>query len=297
MIDEGVVDLHIHSHFSCDGDFSPAELVSMARNHGFRAIAIADHDTVEAYPEAIKAGEKAGLEVIPSIEITTVFDRREFHLQLPLVNWQSQALRYIIDSMTQSRLREAKTRIELLKKQGVSLDWEEIWEKSNGIPPLGVKIARILLDKPESREHPLLKKYYDSQGQPYAPFLFYQDYFSEGGPAFVPKNHISLEEVLRLAPETGGVPVLSHPGAYFQRTTRQDLIFLKSLGLQGLEVYTSYHQPEQVGLYRSLAEELDLVVTAGSDFHGQIKPSVYFGLIKEGSYDMVNKLRERRSRA
>ncbi len=294
MIGEGVVDLHIHSHFSCDGDFSPAELVSMARDHGFRAIAIADHDTVGAYPEAISDGEKAGVEVIPSIEITTVFDGREFHLQLPFVNWSSPAIHHIINYMTESRLKEAKTRVELLKRQGFNLEWGEIWEKCGGIPPLGVKIARVLLERPESRQHPLLKKYYDSQSQVFAPYLFYQDYFMEGGLAFVPKNHISLEEVLRLAPGTGGVPVLSHPGAYFQRTTREDLISLKSLGLQGLEVYTSYHQPEQVEIYRALADELDLIATAGSDFHGQIKPRVYFGLIQEGNYDMVNKLRERK---
>lgn len=291
---EGLVDFHLHSNFSCDGDFSPQELVSMAKDHAFRAIAIADHDTVEAYPEAIEAGDKAGVEVIPSIEITTVFDGREFHLQLPFVNWCSPAIRYIINYVAESRLKEARNRVELLKKQGFDLDWDEVWSKCSGIPPLGVKIARVLLEKPENREHPLLKKYYDDRSQAFAPYLFYQDYFTEEGPAFVPKNHISLEEVLDLAPETEGVPVLSHPGAYFQKTTKEDLIFLKSLGLQGLEVYTSYHQPEQTELYHSLAEELDLVITAGSDFHGQIKPRVYFGLITEGNYEMVNKLRRRK---
>ena len=294
MIADGVVDLHVHSYFSCDGDYSPRDLVSMAREHGFRAIAIADHDTVEAYPEALRAGEEARIEVIPSIEITTVFDGREFHLQLPFVNWRSQAIRYIVNYVAQSRLKEARRRVELLKEQGFDLEWEEVWEKCAGIPPLGVKIARVLLEKPESRQNPLLKKYYDSDSQVVAPYLFYQDYFTEGKPAFVPKNHIPLEEVLPLAPETEGVPVLSHPGAYFQQTTREDLVFLKSLGLQGLEVYTSYHQPEQTELYRRLAEELDLVATAGSDFHGQIKPRVYFGLIKNGNYDMVEKLRERK---
>jgi len=291
---EGLVDFHLHSNFSCDGDFSPRELVSMAREHGFRAIAIADHDTVGAYPEAITAGEKAGIEVIPSIEITTVFDGREFHLQLPLLNWRSPAIGYIINYVAESRLKEARSRVELLKRQGFDLNWDEVWEKCNGIPPLGVKIARVLLEKPENHQHPLLKKYYDDQSQAFAPYLFYQDYFTEQGPAFVPKNHISLEEVLKLAPETEGVPVLSHPGAYFQKTTREDLIFLKSLGLQGLEVYTSYHQPEETEFYRSLAEELDLVITAGSDFHGQIKPRVYFGLITEGNYEMVNQLKKRK---
>jgi len=290
----GRVDLHIHSHFSCDGDYSPEELVILAKENGFRAISIADHDTVEAYPQAIADGQAYGIEVIPSIEVTTVFDSREFHLLLPFVDWESEVIEYIVARMEKSRLEEARTRVQKLKENGIKVNWEEIWDRSGQTPPLGVKIAQILLDKPESRENPVLQKYYDEEGSPFAPYLFYQDFFAEGGLAYVPKKHISLEEVLTLAPLTGGVPVLSHPGAYFQRTTRDDLIKLKEMGLKGIEVYTSYHTPEQIDYYQTLAEELDLVATAGSDFHGQIKPRVTFGLIKEGDYSMVEKLKERR---
>lgn len=292
---EGLVDLHLHSCFSCDGDYSPQELVRMAREEGFRAIAIADHDTVEAYPEAVEAGQKEGVEVIPSIEVTTVFDGREFHLMLPFVNWESEAIRYIISRMETSRMEEARARVFRLWENGLDIDWEEVWEKSGQTPPLGVKIAQILLDKPESRQNPGLRKYYDRDQQPKAPYVFYQDFFTEGAPAYVPKQHISLEQVLHLAPLTGGVPVLSHPGAYFQRTTRENLIVLKELGLKGLEVYTSYHDRAETDYYRELALELDLVATAGSDFHGKIKPGVKFGLIKNGDYSMVEKLRERRA--
>lgn len=294
MID-GIVDLHIHSSFSCDGDYSPEELVRMAREEGFRAIAIADHDTVEAYPEAIEAGQKGGIEVIPSIEVTTIFDGREFHLMLPFVDWESEAIKYIISRVEMSRVEEAQTRVARLRENGLEIDWEEVWERSGRTPPLGVKIAQILLDKPESRLNPDLQKYYDEDRQPKAPYVFYQDFFTEGAPAYVPKQHISLEEVLRLAPITGGVPVLSHPGAYFQRTTREDLMFLKELRLKGLEVYTSYHDASETEYYLTLARELDLVATAGSDFHGKIKPGVKFGLIKNGDYSMVEKLRERRA--
>lgn len=290
----GLVDLHIHSNRSCDGDFSPEELVIMAKEQGFRAISIADHDTIEAYPEAVRIGREYGVEVIPNIEVTTVFDSREFHLLLPFVDWQSEAISYIVNRMEDSRLEEAKTRVEKLRESGIEINWQEVWEKSGEFPPLGVKIAQILLDKPESRQNQRLGKYYGENDQPYAPFLFYQEYFAEGGLAYVPKRHISLEEVLRLAPLTGGIPLLSHPGACFQRTSKEDLILLRSLGLQAIEVYTSYHKPEQVLLYKSLAEELDLVATAGSDFHGRIKPKVCFGQIKEGTYDMVEKLKQRR---
>ncbi len=291
----GVVDLHLHSKFSCDGDFSPEELIRMARDNGFRAIAIADHDTVAAYPEAIAAGQKYEIEVIPSIELTTIFDSREFHLLLPLINWESEAIKYLVSRMKKSRMEEAKTRVKRLRDIGLELNWDEVWARSGQNPPLGVKIAQILLDKPESRHNPKLKKYYDQDDQPFAPYLFYQDYFSEGGLAYVPKKHPELEKVLKVVPLTGGVPVLSHPGAYFQQATREDLVYLKELGLQGLEVYTSYHHQDEIEYYKKIAEELDLVITAGSDFHGRIKPGVKFGLIKEGDYSMVERLRERKN--
>jgi predicted metal-dependent phosphoesterase TrpH len=92
----------------------------------------------------------------------------------------------------------------------------------------------------------------------------------------------------------GAVPVLAHPGAYFERAAREDLAVLEKRGLAGLEVYSSYHSPEQVRSYRALAEELGLVATAGSDFHGRIKPQVVFGELKNGTYEMVEALKKRR---
>jgi len=118
--------------------------------------------------------------------------------------------------------------------------------------------------------------------------------FLEEGLAFVPKRTISLSEVLTAVCGDGAVPVLAHPGAYFERATREDLVELTEKGLAGLEVYSSYHEPEQVRSFRALAEELDLVATAGSDFHGRIKPHVVFGQLKEGTYEMVEALEKRR---
>jgi hypothetical protein len=103
-----------------------------------------------------------------------------------------------------------------------------------------------------------------------------------------------LLEVLALAPEAGAVTVLSHPGAYFQNTTREDLVDLKARGLVGLEVFTTYHDEAQTGRYAGIAAELDLVATAGSDFHGGVKPHVPFGAVRAGGPAMVEALRERR---
>lgn len=289
-----LVDFHIHSNRSCDGDLSPQELLLLARDKGFRAISIADHDTVAAYPDVLEAGKRTGVEVIPGIEVTTLYDGREFHLLLPFVDWESEALGAIIRRMTESRLAEARERVAKLRDRGIELTWEEVWEKSQPNPPLGVKIAQVLLDRPGSARDPVLGKYLEGERGAYGPFLFYRDYFMEGKPAFVPKRHIPLLDVLAEAPRTGGVPVLPHPGAAFQMTTMEDLENLKGHGLAGVEVYTFYHTPAQIASYRRMADELGLIPTAGSDFHGRIKPHVLFGALTDGRYWMVEELRKRR---
>lgn len=289
----GRVDFHVHSNKSSDGDFAPAELVGFAREHGLRAISIADHDTVAAYPEAVEAGTRAGVEVIPGVEVTTLYGGREFHLLLPLVDWTSPALTEILAGQTACRVDETRERVARVRELGFALTMDEIEAKSNGAPPLGVKIAQILLEKPENERNPALARYYEPDNRRYAPYMFYSDFFAEGKPAYVPKKFIALTDALDAAPGTGGAPVLSHPGAYFQRTTAEDARDLKAHGLIGLEVYTFYHTPEQTAFYAEMAADLDLVATAGSDFHGRIKPHVAFGALPHGDYGMVEALRAR----
>ena len=103
-----LVDLHVHSNRSCDGDFTPAELIQFAKEQSFRAIAISDHDTVAAYPEAVEIGRGDGVEIIPSVELTTLFDGREFHVLLPFVNWESEVVADLTSRVTRSRFREGR---------------------------------------------------------------------------------------------------------------------------------------------------------------------------------------------
>jgi predicted metal-dependent phosphoesterase TrpH len=293
----GFVDLHLHSRYSSDADYAPAELIRMARETGFVAISISDHDTTAAYPEAVEAAAGTGVEVVPSMEVTTLFAGREFHLLLPFLDWTSPVIARIVERVSEVRLLEGRERVEKLRELGFDLAWEEVAGPAGSAPPLGVTIAQVLLDKPSSKSISALAKYYKGPARQWAPSYFYRDYFMEGRPAFVPKRNMPLGEVLDLAPSAGAVPVLAHPGAYFENATREDLAALKDLGLAGLEVFTSYHQPEQTAYYGRLAAEFDLVPTAGSDFHGRIKPHVRFGDIRDGGPEILDRLRERRRKA
>jgi hypothetical protein len=291
----GEVDLHIHSSKSSDGNFSVFHIIQLARENGLRTISIADHDTVAAYPQALRLGEEADVEVIPSIELTTLFDSREFHLLLPFVNWKKKIILEILNKVSERRIEEAQDRVRKLQELGFKISWKEVAQKTKSNPPLGVVIAQIVLEKGEKQRDSALEKYFKGQKRLLAPYFFYQDYFMEGKPASVPKRNVSLLEILELAPETESVPVLAHPGAYFQQVKKEDLVLLRKRGLEGLEVYSSYHNSEQTKLYKELADELGLVATAGSDFHGRIKPHIPFGSIKNGDYSMVEALRKRRN--
>jgi predicted metal-dependent phosphoesterase TrpH len=287
------VDLHIHSSKSSDGDFSPFHLLRLAREHGFRAISISDHDTVEAYPEALRLSREAGVELIPSVELTTLFDGREFHLLLPFVAWNSRRLKRILEEVNRARVEEARARIAKLQNLGFDITWKEVSREAKSTPPLGVTIAQVLIDKGRRKDNPLLRTYLEDKNRFMAPYVFYQNYFMEGRPAYVPKRTVGLIDVLGIIADDGAVPVLAHPGAYFERAAKEDLVRLKEAGLAGLEVYTTYHDAEQTRFYMDLANELDLAVTAGSDFHGRIKPHIPFGFLKQGDYRMVEELKKR----
>jgi len=289
------IDLHIHSSKSSDGDFSPFHIVQLAGDKKLRAISIADHDTVAAYPEALRYGKDAGVEIIPSMELTTLFEEREFHLLLPFVDWKSKAVSDLVSKAAERREIEARGRVEKLQELGFDITWKEVRKEAGVFPPLGVTIAQVLLRKAEKHQNPALGKYLEGKKRAMAPYHFYKDYFMEGKPASVPRQNLSILDVLDTIGKTGAVPVLAHPGAYFQNVKKKDLVMLKEKGLQGLEVYTSYHSPEQSALYHQMALDLDLVPTVGSDFHGTIKPHIHFGSMNQGGYWMVEELRKRRA--
>jgi predicted metal-dependent phosphoesterase TrpH len=290
----GLVDLHIHSDRSSDGSFPPAQILQMAEEKAMKAISITDHDTVAAYPEAIKLSEDMGVEVIPGIELTTLQEDREFHLLIFFIDWKKKVVKDLVREVSRRRREEAQDRVRQLQSLGFDITWEEVLEQSGDFPPLGVTIAQAMIKKAERTELHSLRKYYHGKRRIYGPYNFYRDYFAEGKPAYVERRNVRLLDVLSLVPQTGGLAVLAHPGASFQRVTRGDLSLLKENGLEGLEVYTSYHDSEQTRKYKGLAEEFDLVPTAGSDFHGEIKPQIPFGSIKNGGYWMVEALNKRR---
>ena len=288
------VDLHIHSNKSSDGSFSPSQIVAFAYENRMQAISITDHDTLAAYPEALQCEHANDVEVIPSVELTTRLDDREFHILLPFIEWESEDMQNLIRQVAGRRIQEAKHRVEKLRSLGMDITWEDVLHEAGFFPPLGVTIAMAFLKKAKDKGNPVHLKYYETKRSGFNPYRFYKDHFEEGKPAFVPRRNLNVVDVLKKAKQAGSVPILAHPGAAFMHVDRNDVILLKNAGLEGMEVFTSYHDENQTEFYGNIAAEFDLVKTAGSDFHGSIKPHIPFGYLQAGDYKLVEELKKRR---
>jgi len=172
-----LIDLHIHSSKSSDGDFSPFHIVQLAKEKKMKAISISDHDTVAAYPEALLYGKEAGVEIIPSMELTTIFEEREFHLLLPFVDWRNKIVSDLISRVAKRRVMEARERIKKLKELGFDITWKEVQKEAGPFPPLGVTIAQILLSKAEKENNSKLRKYLKRRKSSSSAVLFLQGLF------------------------------------------------------------------------------------------------------------------------
>ena len=160
-----------------------------------------------------------------------------------------------------------------------------------GREPTGVSYLRALLERGENRGDPRLKDYIDGARSD-SPYLnFYLDYLAGGRPASVPIRFISTPEAIRLVRSLGGISILAHPS----EAKDQRLYDLIGAGLEGLEVYSSYHGEEDEQYFKDVCDRYGLLMTAGSDFHGrEIKPNVPLGELRGASYDLVERLRQAR---
>jgi predicted metal-dependent phosphoesterase TrpH len=297
-MDARPIDLHVHSSYSSDGEVPPARLVEMAAELGLAAVALADHDTVDGLDEFTEAGGRSGVEAVPAVELTADRDGDYLHILGYFVEPTARPLTELIDRLTGARLEQAAGRIKRLRELGLVLDEERVAHYALGLPPVGPVVAMAVLERPENREHPLLAELYEGPKADAPYFHFDRDVLSEGKPAFVPVERPSAAEAADAIWESGGVPVLAHPGEQFSLPEdRDDIIRVIDAGIVGLEVYSSYHDAADEATFGGLADELGLVKTAGSDYHGSpVKPHIKMGQISHNPYSLLADLKERLGR-
>jgi predicted metal-dependent phosphoesterase TrpH len=247
-----MIDLHLHTTAS-DGRLSPVDLVARAAAAGLTTISVTDHDTVAAIAEATGAARAAGMRVVSGIEITAVDQERDVHVLGYFFDPGSAPLASLLErqrALRVSRVREIAARLETL---GLPVDVDSVLLSAAARP--GSSIGRPQL----ARE--LLKAGYVASVQE-----AFDAWLASGRPAFVPRTGPGPAAVVDAVHEAGGVASLAHPGV----TRRDDLIRpLVDSGLDAIEAYHADHSPQDEQGYRDLAARLGILVTGGSDFHGE----------------------------
>jgi predicted metal-dependent phosphoesterase TrpH len=286
-----MIDLHIHTNASSDGQHSPREIFKMARRKGLRAIAFADHNSVGNVGEGTRLAGEFKIEFISCMELNTLFNGLDLHLLAYFVDPQSLELQAWLEEIHHKKAEQARKRMEKLNELGFFFTEEDLNAFSEGCLPTGVSFLKAILSHPENRRDPRLRPYIDGD-RSRSPYVnFYRDYLRGGKPAFVSMEDVSTPEAVRKIKRLGGIPILAHPSD----TGEENIRALIRSGLEGLEAYSPYHTPEEQGAFRLFAETHGLLVTAGSDFHGKsVKPDVELGQVYGDHYDLMVRLRERR---
>ena len=261
-----VADLHIHSTYS-DGSFRPEEIINMAVDKGFSTIAIADHDTVEAISYAEKAAKTKDIEVIPAIELSTFREKAEIHILGYFIDYNNENLLRETEKIYSARKDRAKKMVKLLNKEGIKISFDQVKEMADDDYIGRPHIARAMIEA----------GYISEIGD-----AFTEDYIANGGKAYVPKYKLSPEKAIELITDAGGVAVLAHPIFinHGEPMGYKEIKGLKDKGLKGVEVYHTKHDSQAIKKYREIANDLDLLITGGSDFHGENAPGVEIGDIK-----------------
>lgn len=283
-----MIDLHIHTNDSSDGQHSPREIFTMAKLIGLQAIAFADHNSIGGVEEGMRLSREFTLEFVPAIELNTIHQGQDLHLLGYYLDYQSKALKEWLKKQHEAKRHQARGRLQRLKELGFVLDLEDVEKFSPGKIPAGSTFLQGIMSREENKSDPRIKPYINGERSNSPYFNFYLDYLRSDKPAFVPLKAADTVEVIRIVKGFGGIPILAHP----YDIDTEIIIKLIEAGLCGLEAYSSYHSIEQCEYFRRLAEQYGILVTAGSDFHGfQYKPDVRLGEIPGNSYQLLKELK------
>lgn len=274
------IDLHVHSSCS-DGTLSPEELVDYALEKGLSAIALTDHDTIDGIAPSLEAASGTALEVIPGIELSTHYQGKDIHI-----------LGLDID-ISDSRFQEALTHFQNSRERRNA----QIIERLNDCS-IDISLEQMADHFPESvwtRAH--FACYLRDEGYVSSIKDAFERYIGDEAPCFVPREKVTPLHAIELIHSCGGYASLAHPLLYHLSNFELDTLVahLTDAGIDALEaVYSTNRWTDESDL-RRLARKYGLKITGGSDFHGDIKPSIDLGSGRGNlsiSYDIWKALKQ-----
>ncbi len=243
-----LIDLHTHTTAS-DGALAPAALVELARREGAGVLGVTDHDTVAGLDEAMEAGVRLGVEVIPGLEVSSYYQRQEVHLLGYFVDHRRPALLERLAAWRAERVGRLHEMVDRLRRFGIHLDADRIAARGAGASVGRPHVAVALV---EAGHVATVEEAFDR-------------FLADGKPAHVPRQRVPVAEAIALVREAGGLPVLAHPGTYRNDGMIPELV---RDGLVGIEVLHRDHNDVATGRYRRIAARYNLACTGGSDYHG-----------------------------
>lgn len=269
-------DLHTHTTAS-DGMQAPAVNVRLAKEAGLAAVAITDHDTMAGVEEALAEGERIGITVVPGVELSTVADGNDIHVLAYYADWHNERWQDRLASLREVRDRRNEMMVDKLVQLGIPVTMAEVTalaaEKAGSGPS---KDKGKTIGRPHIAELLIRKGIVASMPEAF------ERYLAAGKAAYVNPPRLHPYEALEWIHEAGGTSVLAHPGLYNNDELVENII---RRGIQGIEVYHSDHGPAEKERYLRLARQYGLIVTGGSDYHGERQGKVFHGAIGSRSVD------------
>ena len=259
------IDLHAHTDRS-DGTFTPAELVKLALARGLTALGVTDHDTTEGVADAEVAARDTGLEVVPGVELSAMYEGSSVHVLGYWIDREDTELQAELRRLREDRFLRGRRMVEKLQALGHPISFERVRELASGGNVVRPHVAQALVEVGvvETEED-----------------AFTPDLIADGGLADVPKHALHPLDAMELIDRAGGACVLAHPGMWAGQDTVPDalIVAMAERGMAGLEADHPDHTPEQRDRYRALARALGLVATGSSDCHGTRYDPVRLGTV------------------
>ena len=256
-------DLHMHSYFS-DGTMSPEELLHLAKEKKLSGISITDHDTIDGYTDKIfQLARNLDIMLLQGVEISSEFSSSSVHILGYGFDLKSKAFQdFLLDIQERKRQRNVKI-LEKLRSNNIQITEEELYEyaKEKGV-------NKTIVGRPHIASLMLEKKYIANIQEGFDRFL------KDDGMCYVAGDRVSSELVVKKLHEANGIAILAHPHLIKSKKLLKKLL---NLGFDGIEVYYGRLPFYIETNWKKIAEDNNLLITGGSDFHGSIKPHISLG--------------------